>query len=215
MIEYVVASNPDDRVLQRAIKKLDDGELISFPTESHWVFAASLKSKKAVDNLYRIKKMDKHKHLTLLCGTISQASEMAIITNPAFKLIKKVIPGPYTFIFEPTKQLPRVIKDYGKDKEIGVRFPRNPFARKLLSFYGEPMLTTSITHETFEGTMYEGSEGMDILSYQIDDIFGHALGVVIDPDCADITGNGSVIDFSKSDVPEVLRVGQGDISLFL
>jgi tRNA threonylcarbamoyl adenosine modification protein (Sua5/YciO/YrdC/YwlC family) len=214
MIEYVVGKNPDDRVLQRAVQALAKGDVISFPTESHWVFAASLKSKKAVDSLYRIKNMDKHKHLTLLCGSISQASEMAIISNYAFKLIKKVIPGPYTFILEPTKQLPRVIKDYGKDKEIGVRFPRNPFARRLLSFYEEPLLTTSITAETFNGTMHEGDQDMEIFSYQIDDVFGHALGMVIDPDCGDIIGEGSIIDFSKGDSPEIIREGQGDLSLF-
>ncbi len=214
MIEYVVGKNPDDRVLQRAKLLLEQGEVIAFPTESHWVFAASLNSKKAVERLYRIKHIDKHKHLTLLCYSISQASEMAIISNHAFKLLKKVIPGAYTFIFEPTKRLPRVIKEYGKDKEIGVKFPKNPFAIRLLEYVEQPLLSTSITAETFAGTSYEG-EVEEVFSYQIDDVFGHALGLIIDPDCGEIAGDGSIIDFSKGDEPVIVREGRGDISYFI
>ena len=214
MIEYVHAKNPDFRILEKAKKALDDGEVISFPTESHWVFAASPHSKKAVEKIYRIKHISKHKHLSLLCHSISQASEMAIISNHAFRLIKKAIPGAYTFILEPTKQLPRVIKNYEKDKEIGIRFPSNPFSCAFLEYVDYPLLSTSITSFTFAETAYESLEESEVYSYQIDDIFGHSLGMIIDPDCVDVMGDSTIVDFSKGDTPIILREGKGDIHFF-
>lgn len=214
MIEYVVAANADDRVLARAKMMLDKGELVAFPTESHWVFAASPASKKAVEHIYRIKNMSKHKHLSLLCSSISQASDLAIISNHAFRLLKKAIPGAYTFIFEPTKQLPRVIKNYEKDKEIGIRFPGNPFSKVFLDYLDYPLLSTSITSFTFADTMYESEDESEVFSYQIDDVFGHSLGMIIDPDCGDVLGDSSIIDFSKGDAPIILREGKGDLRFF-
>jgi tRNA threonylcarbamoyl adenosine modification protein (Sua5/YciO/YrdC/YwlC family) len=213
MIEYVIGKNPDYRILERAKKMLEQGEVISFPTESHWVFAASPFSKKGVEKLYRIKHISKHKHLSLLCHSISQASEMAIISNAVFRQLKRAIPGAYTFIFEPTKQLPRVIKNYEKDKEIGIRFPSNRFAHFFLEFISFPLLSTSITPYTFSDSAYAGEE--EVLSYQIDDIYGHSLGMIIDPDCGEILGNSSIVDFSKGDIPIVIREGEGDISYFI
>src|SRR3989339_1142856 len=123
MIHYVISTNPDDRVLKRATYALSEGGLIAFPTDSSWVIAASPMSKVAVERLYKLKNVDHHKHFSLLCNTIAQASRYAFISDAVYKRIRNKLPGPYTFVFTPTNDLPRSIRDYKKEKEIGIRIP--------------------------------------------------------------------------------------------
>ena len=217
MVEYVIGDNPDDRILEKAKKALQDGGVISFPTDTHWVLAASPFSKKGVEEIYKIKGVDRKKHLSLLCSSISQASDYAIISNSVFKMIKRVIPGHYTFIFPPTRDLPKVIKAYERDREIGIRFPVNRFTQILLEHIDQPLITTSLIPSMLEGEEFfdADNEFSEIYSYQIEDMLGNHLKMILDPNDFEIVGDSTVIDFSQDDQPVILREGQGDISIFL
>lgn len=218
MIEYIIPENPDDRILNRAVSLMNDGGIICFPTDTNWVFAASTDSKKGIDALYTIKGAEKGKHFSMMCNNISEASQYGMIYDSAFKKIRKVLPGPYTLIFEPTKELPRTIRGYRKEKEIGIRIPASILCKKLLEAAGKPIITSSITHEMLENTdagMFLEQDSM-IYSYQLEEAYGHRLKMIIDPGDFEFNGNSSVINFATEDgTPEVIRAGAGDVTLFL
>ncbi len=217
MIEYIIPENPDDRIINRAIDMMNSGGIICFPTDTNWVFAASTDSKKAIDALYSIKGVEKDKHFSMICNNISEASQYGIIYDGAFKLIRKVLPGPYTLIFEPTKELPRAIRGYRKEKEIGIRIPASILCQRLVQANGKPIITSSVTHDM----LAENSNGLFldqdsmIYSYQIEETYGHRLQMIIDPGDFEFHGDSSVINFATDDgIPAVIRAGAGDVSLF-
>ena len=215
MIEYIVADNPDERIIRRACEFLRDGKIIVFPTDTNWIFAANLMNKKAVEAIYKIKGSDKKKHLSVICSSISQASKYANISNSAFRLINKAVPGPYTFILTPTREIPRSIKEYKKSREIGIRIPKSKICVKLIEFFDYPIITASLTSDLLKdnGISVYGDE---IFSYQIEEAFNYQISMVLDPGEFHIPINGStIIDFSnEDDVPKLLREGAGDFSLF-
>ena len=105
MIEYVIPENPDDRILRKASSLLSQGGLIAFPTDTNWIAVCDPFVKKGVEKLYSLKNEGKLKHYSILCDSLSRASEVAVIHNSAFRLLKKKVPGHYTFIFEAKKKI--------------------------------------------------------------------------------------------------------------
>ncbi|MBL6990939.1 MAG: threonylcarbamoyl-AMP synthase [Bacteriovoracaceae bacterium] len=218
MIHYVVASNPDDRVFHRAAKILSEGGVISFPTDTSWVLGVSPNSKTSVEKLYKIKHAVNKKHFSVVCNSISQASKYAFISDFAYKKINRVLPGHYTFIFEPTRDLPRAIKQYRKEKQIGIRIPDSMICSGLVETCGHPIVTTSITKNVLEEHL-DGKQDIgftdEIYSYQIEYVFQNIIDMIIDPGEYEIFGVSSVVDFSSNDdIPVVIREGSGELSLF-
>lgn len=215
MIYYIIAENPDDRILAKVCLALDADQVIVFPTDTSWVLAANLFSKKAVERLYRLKGIDKKKHLSVLCNNISQASRFAIIGDSCFRRIRSRVPGPYTFIFNPSHEIPRTIKDYRKDNQIGIRIPDSILCRRLIERYQHPILATSIT-EPMLGIDKEEDvfEPQQIFSYQIEEAFPQ-IEIILDPGEFHSLGGSSVIDFATNgDSPIIVREGAGDVSSF-
>jgi len=215
-IDYVVATNPDQRIINRAIYFLEQGQIIVLPTDTNWVCAANLLNKKAVECLYDIKGIDRKKHLSLICENISQASRYAIISDHVYKRINKAVPGPYTFIFKPTKDIPRSIKDYKKQREIGIRIPDSIICDRIIKGCQHPIITTSITRDMMLPDLPADALAEDLLSYQIEEFLGNKVSMIIDPGEYHLPQAGStVIDFSNElEEPVILRAGAGDISIF-
>jgi len=214
MIRYVVAGNPDERVIVSAVNELREGNVIAFPTDTSWVFAANLLSKKGVDSLYQIREVDRKKHLSIICDSISMASKYAIISNNTYRMINRLVPGAYTFILNPSRDIPRSIRDYKKSKQIGIRIPKSILCQKIIKSSDFPIITTSIP---FDGILQlDGESRHDtIYSYQIEEMFGGRINMIIDPDELELLGKSSIIDFSEEDeVPRILREGAGDVSFF-
>lgn len=212
MIHYVVAENPDERLIVQACKILAEGGIISFPTDTNWVFAANPFIAKGVDNLYKIKSIDRKRHLSLLCNNISQASKYAHISDSTYKLIKRKIPGPYTFIFNPLKAIPRAIKEYRKDKEVGIRFPNSILCQRIIETFENPIIATSICPTSIKS--YDPNQE-SIYSYQIEATFGNQLEMIIDPSLEVPLLSSTIISFANDDIPEIIREGAGDISPFI
>lgn len=211
MIEYVLGHSPDDRVLQKAAALLRSGKLICFPTDTSWVFACSCEHKGAIEKLYKIKNEGKNKHFSLLSDDISKASEVAIIDNSAFKAIKRVVPGHYTFIFEATKKIAKLVQASKIDKEVGVRFVPSILVNKLIEAHGDVLLSTNIPNSLL-GLDADSNEM--VYSYQIEDKIAHLMEMIIDPGEFEFSGESTIISFCSEDGVEVLREGAGDPAPF-
>ncbi|MCT4641940.1 MAG: L-threonylcarbamoyladenylate synthase [Bacteriovoracaceae bacterium] len=206
MIEYVIKSNPDDRVLQKASDLLKKGELICLPTDTNWILLADPYVKGASDKLYKIKKENASKHFSLFCKDIQMASDVAVIENTAFRILKKCIPGNYTFIFEAKKKIAKIISASKTDKEVGVRFVPSSLVEKLLDIHGDVLISTNLPKSLF-------SEDEQIYSYMLEDSLRGICSMIIDPGEFEFTGQSTIVSFID-DIPDVLRAGAGDISPF-
>lgn len=208
MIEYVIANNPDDRILDKASKILKSGGIVCIPTDTNWIMTCDPFSKAGVDKLYRLKKEDKKKHFSLLCDNISKASEVAMIDNHSFKLIKKVSPGHYTFIFEAKHNIAKALKATKTDKQIGIRFVPTILVQKLIEFHGNVLLSTNLTAE-----ILQIDENDEIYSFIIEEKM-HEIDLIIDPGEFEFVGQSTIIDFSQENGPVIIREGAGDLSIF-
>lgn len=208
MIEYVIANNPDNRILQKASSILKSGGIVCFPTDTNWIMTCDPYSKSGVDKLYRLKHEDKKKHFSLLCDNISKASEVAIIDNGAFKLIKKVSPGHYTFIFEAKRNIAKILKATKTDKQIGVRFVPTNLVNRLIEVHGNVLLSTNILN-----SMVNISDDQDVYSYMIEDAI-HEIDLIIDPGELNFVGPSTIVDFSQGEQPLIIREGMGETSYF-
>ncbi len=207
MIEYVVEHNPDDRTLKKASQILRNGGLICFPTETNWVVVADPFNKEGVEKLYRFRHVENTKHFTILCDSFQKAQEVSFIDDSSFRLLKKMIPGSYTFIFEAKKQITKYLKASKTDKEVGIRFPPKILCLKLLEVHGEVVISTHLTREMLELE----DEGIPLYSALIEDHFGNQIDLIIDPGEYDFIGNyTTIIDFT-SGAPEIIREGAGKI----
>ena len=209
MIEYVVGHNPDDRVLAKASQILRNGGLLCFPTETNWVVVCDPFNKVSVDKLYRLRHIENTKHLTVLCSSFKKAQEIALIDDGAFSLMKKVIPGSYTFIFEAHKKITKFLKASKVDHQVGIRFPPSPLARKIMESFDELLLSTHIAHDMVEGA----DPDLPLYSALIDDAFGNMIDMIIDPGEFEFVGSTTIVDFSTGE-PEVVREGAGNPAIF-
>jgi tRNA threonylcarbamoyl adenosine modification protein (Sua5/YciO/YrdC/YwlC family) len=203
MIEYVIAENPDDRVLKKVSDTIKAGGLVCLPTDTSWVVIADPFNKKGVEKIYRLKKVDRLKHFSLLCDTISRASEVAVIDDSVFRLIRKKIPGHFTFIFEATKKITRAVQANKMDHEVGLRFVPSTLVERLLEAHEDVVISTNLT-----GEMVGLSEDESIYSYQIEEALGGQLDMIVDPGDYDFVGLSTIVDFT-SGAPEIIREGVG------
>lgn len=207
MIEYVVAHNPDDRTLLKASQILRNGGLICFPTETNWKVVADPFNKDGVDKLYRLRHVDNTKHFAILCENFQKAQEVALISDGAFRILKKLIPGPYTFIFEAQKKITKNLKASKTDKEVGLRFPPAKLARRILEVHGDVLISSHLTHDMMELE----EDGNPLYGALIEDYFGNQIDLIIDPGEYEFSsGSTTIIDFT-SGAPELIRQGAGPV----
>jgi tRNA threonylcarbamoyl adenosine modification protein (Sua5/YciO/YrdC/YwlC family) len=204
MIAYVVPENPDDRVLSKASQALTAGRLICLPADSNWVVLADPTVKTGVDRLYRIRHVDDHKHFSMFCADIAQASEWAHINDSDFRLLKRLIPGGYTFIMTAQKKTAKHLKASRSDHQIGLRFPPSELLRRLLATHNGPALGSHLNAEMFP----DHAEELPIWAGLIDDQFGQEIELVLDPGEIEFLGATTVIDLSGDEGPQLIRAGR-------
>ncbi len=210
MISYVVEHNPDDRVLENAVRILKNGGLVAIPTETNWVVIADPAEKKGIDRLYQLRHVDNTKHFTVLCSSFKKATEIAHIDDAAFALMKKVIPGPYTFILPAQKKIQKYLKASKTDHEVGVRFPPKKLCLSLIDAYDGVLISSHINHEMIDAE----DDGVPLYSALIEDNLGHMIDLIIDPGEYEFLGPTTIVNFTQG-VPEVVRIGSGSPDLFL
>ncbi|EQC46863.1 L-threonylcarbamoyladenylate synthase [Bacteriovorax sp. Seq25_V] len=204
MIEYVIAENPDDRVLRRASELIKKGELVCIPTDTNWVVIADPFSKQGVEKIYKFKNVDKLHHFSLLCDSISRASEVALIDDSIFKILRRITPGHFTFIFEATKKITKAVQANKMDHQVGIRFIPSTLVEKLLAVHGEVVMSTNIDYAKY------GLDEDNVYSYQIEEAIGNSLQMIIDPGEYEFAGQSTIVDFT-SGAAEIIRQGVGKL----
>lgn len=191
--------NPQTRLLAQAADLLAKGGLVAVPTDSSYAVVARLDDKAAAENLRRLRGLDERHNLTLLCRDLAEISTFARVDNSQYRLLKLATPGPWTFILEATKEIPRRVSHPSR-KTIGIRVPDNKVILDLIEQVGSPLLSTTLIPEDQDMAL---NDAQDIF-----DRYQHQLAAVIDggPCAADFT---TVIDLTGA-APEVVRHGLGD-----
>lgn len=193
--------NPQARLINKVVDRLRDGGLIAYPTDSGYALACMLGNKEGMDRIRAIRQLNDKHNFTLMCSNFSQVGPVAIVGNTAFRLIKRLTPGPYTFILKGTKEVPRMTLN-PKKHTLGIRIPDYPIAQSLVEALGEPLLSSTFIRP--------GEEEPETSGWEIHDELGHLIDIVIEGPVAS-TEPTTVIDLTE-DVPEVLRQGAGDTS---
>jgi tRNA threonylcarbamoyl adenosine modification protein (Sua5/YciO/YrdC/YwlC family) len=195
--------NPQLRLIKQAAQIIHGGGIVALPTDSCYALVCHLDDKHAVERLRRIRGVDDKHHLTLLCRDLSEISLYARIDNRQYRLLKATTPGPYTFILEATKEVPRRLSHPSR-KTIGLRVPENPIAHALLQELGQPLLGTTLILPEEEDALTDAEEIRERLEKQIE--------LVIDGGACSLQPT-TVVDISGDD-PVLLRQGRGDAAPF-
>lgn len=195
--------NPQLRLIKQAVQIIRAGGIVALPTDSCYALCCQLDDKDAVTKLRRIRGIDDKHHLALLCRDLSQIAEYARVDNSQFRLLKAATPGPYTFILEATKEVPRRVSHPSR-KTIGLRVPENAVALALLEELGEPLLATTLILPDDDLPLTDPDLVREKLERQIELVIdGGACGLEMT----------TVIDLS-GDAPVLLRQGRGDAAMF-
>ncbi|WP_078120217.1 L-threonylcarbamoyladenylate synthase [Thiosocius teredinicola] len=195
--------NPQARLIRHAADIVRDGGVVIYPTDSSYAIGCQIGDKTAMDRIRQIRRLDEQHNFTLIGRSLSELSAYTKMDNQAHRLIKNLTPGPYTFILQATKQVPKRLM-HAKRKTIGVRIPDNRVALALLDDLNEPLLSS---------TLILPGEDMPMMDpYEMRDTLGHAVDLIIDGGYCGYEPT-SVIDLHE-DPPKVLRAGLGDVSLF-
>ena len=201
MFLKIYPENPNPREISKVIDTLRDGGLIVYPTDTVYAIGCDALNVRAVERICRMKGVNPQKsNLSIICYDLSNLSEYAKVSNSAFKLMKKNLPGAFTFILPTSSELPKIYKNR---KEVGIRVPDNNIARTIVAELGNPILTTSI-HD----------EDDDVLEYSTDpeliyEKYGNSVDLVIDGGYGGIEPS-TVVDCTTDDF-EVVRQGKGEL----
>lgn len=195
--------NPQLRLIKQAAQIIDGGGILALPTDSCYALVCHLDDKSAVERLRRIRGVDEKHHLTLLCRDLSEIAQYARVDNQQYRMLKAATPGPYTFILEATREVPRRLSHPSR-KTIGLRVPENQIACALLEELGQPLLGTTLILPDEDNPLTEPDEVREKLQRQIE--------LVIDGGACSFEPT-TVIDLTGPE-PELLRQGRGDASMF-
>lgn len=198
-IFVVHPENPQSRLLNQAGELLAQGGLLAVPTDSSYAVVARLDDKDAADRLRRLRGLDERHQLTMLCRDLSEISHFARIGNSHYRLLKMATPGPWTFILEATRQIPRRVSHPSR-KTIGIRVPDHRITRALIDAVGSPLLSTTLI-----------PKGADLPLNDAQEIFSayqHDLAAIVDGGPCPLEPT-TVIDLT-GEVPEIARLGKGD-----
>lgn len=202
MIFRINPSNPQKRLIDKAVEILKDGGIIAYPTDTIYGFGCDMYNKKAIQRIYQIKKRDPQKPFSFICSDLKNISLYAQVTNQAYKIMKRYLPGPYTFILLGTKLVPKIMVT--KRKTVGIRVPNNNICLALVKTLGNPIISTSV-----------GLSGGEVFSDPslIEETFGPQIDVTIDGGL--LTSQPSTIISLIDDEVEVIREGLGEFRQFL
>jgi len=193
--------NPQPRLLRQAAQLLHNGGVCAVPTDSSYALVCHLDDKVAAETLRRIRQVDGKHHLTLLCRDLSELATYARVDNRQYRLLKLGTPGPYTFILEATKEVPRRLSHPSR-RTIGLRVPDHQVTQALLAELGQPLLATTLIAPGETDPMNEPGE--------IRDRFQKLLAAVVDAGACPMAPT-TVIDLS-GDEPQLVRQGRGELA---
>ncbi len=200
MILEINPVNPEPRKIRRAVEALEAGEVIAYPTDTVYGLGCDLFNKKAVEKLYQIKGLQREQKLAFVCSDLSDAAKYAVMHDQVFRVLKRYLPGPYVFILEATREVPKIV--HLPRKTVGVRIPDHPVPLALVKELGRPIISSTAARH--------GAEAHPD-PHEIDIEF-RGLALVLDGGPGGLEST-SVVDLTGP-VPVVVRTGAGDVSEF-
>ncbi len=202
MLISINGENPQMRLIQKAVEILKQGGIIIYPTDTAYGMGCDLFNKRAIEKIYDIKQRSRKQPFSFICADLTDISSYAVVSNYTYKIMKRMLPGPYTFVLGASRLVPKILLP--KRKAVGIRVPDNRICLALVSELGHPIISTSVT-----------TQQKEILAdpQDMESMFKHCVDLVIDGGIL-APEESSVVSFIN-DVPEVIRAGKGDVSLFL
>jgi tRNA threonylcarbamoyl adenosine modification protein (Sua5/YciO/YrdC/YwlC family) len=202
MILEINPQHPEPRKIKQVAEVLANGGIIAYPTDTYYGIGCDLFNKASIEKIYQLKRRSHVEPFSFICSDLKNISEYAQVTNYAYKTMKRLLPGPYTFVLEGSRLVPKIMLT--KRHTLGIRVPDNAICLAIVQDLGHPVITTSATNP----------ETKDILStpQEIKEKLGHAIDLIIDGGA--VPGKPSSVISLIGDTPEVLREGSGDVSIF-
>jgi tRNA threonylcarbamoyl adenosine modification protein (Sua5/YciO/YrdC/YwlC family) len=201
MLIEINPQNPQARLIQKVVEILKRGGIIAYPTDTYYGIGCDIMNKKAIQKIYQLKQRNKSKPFSFICSGLKNISDYAKVSNYAYKTMKRLLPGPYTFVLEGSKLVPKIMLT--KRKTAGIRVPDNPICLALVEELENPIITTSATMPN--GTIFHDPS-------LIHDFFHPRIDIVIDG--GPVPGHPSSVISLIKDIPVVIRKGLGDVSIF-
>lgn len=195
--------NPQDRLIEKAAEAILNGAVVVYPTDTAYALGCIIGQKKPLDRIISFRQIDSKHLFTLLCQDLSQISDYAIVDRWAYRTIKAHTPGPYTFVMQATKQVPKQLMQ-PKRKTIGIRVVDHPIMDKLLGKIGQPLMSTTLQLPNWQDPLIDPDEMAEVCDRHVD--------LLIDAGWGEWTET-SVVDLSE-DSPVIIREGKGDVSDF-
>ena len=196
--------NPQPRLIRQAVEIIQSGGVIAYPTDSSYALGCRIGEKSAVERIRRIRQLDDKHNFTLVCCDLSELGIYAKVDTVAFRLLKAYTPGPYTFILNATREVPRMLL-HPKRRTIGVRVPQHPITLALLEALGEPLMSVSLILPGDDEALGDAWEIRERLEHFVDLVIEGGPGGL----------QPSTVISLADDEPEVIRVGAGDPTPFM
>lgn len=200
MLLEVNPVNPQKRLISKVVDILKKGGVIAYPTDTYYGIGCDIMNKKAIEKIYLLKQRDKNRPFSFICSGLKNISDYAKVSNYAYKTMKRLLPGPYTFVLEGSKLVPKIMLT--NRKTAGIRVPNNKICLALVEELGNPVITTSATMP--DGTVFDNPS-------LINEYYNTRISVVIDG--GPVVGQPSSVVSLIDDIPEVIRQGIGDVSI--
>jgi len=194
-------TDPQQRLVASVVQAIQEGGLIAYPTDSSYAFGCHIGDKRAMDRIRRIRRTDQKHNFTLVCSDLSEISLYAKVDNWAYRMLKSMTPGPYTFILQAKREVPKRLQN-PKRRTIGLRVPDHALVHAMLKSLGEPIMSSTLSLPGDDMPLTDPAE--------IEERIGHEIDVIIDAGPTGIEPT-TVLDLSHGTV-EILREGRGDVS---
>ncbi|MBF0204264.1 MAG: threonylcarbamoyl-AMP synthase [Desulfamplus sp.] len=203
MLLTVNPDNPQPRLISKVVTLLREGGVIAYPTDTFYGIGCDIMNKKAIERVYQLKNRDKNEPFSFICSDLKHISEYAKVSNFAYRNMKRVLPGPFTLILPGSKMVPKIMLT--KRKTAGIRVPDNNIVLSIARELGHPILSTSASDASKTKTIFSDPS-------LLHDHFGILLDAVIDG--GPVPNVASSVVSLIDDVPEIIRYGAGDVSVF-
>lgn len=202
MIIEINPHNPQPRMIKQVVEAIRHGAVICYPTDTGYGIGCDIFNPKAIRRIEQLKRRPQHKPFSFMCSDLKNISEYAHVSNTAYRLLRKNLPGPFTFVLPGTKLVPKVMTT--RQKTVGIRVPENAICRSLIEELGSPIITTSIPVSDDVPVPTE--------AYEVEELIGNRVDLIIDG--GPVYPDPSSIIALTGDAPEILRVGKGDVTPF-
>ena len=202
MLLEINPRHPEPRKIEKVVDVLANGGIIAYPTDTYYGIGCDLFNKQSIEKIYQLKRRSTQQPFSFICGDHTNISEYAQVTNYAYKTMKRLLPGPYTFVLEGSRLVPKIMLT--KQRTVGIRVPDHEICLAMVNALGHPVISTSAT-DPENGRALESPQ-------EIREVLGHALDMIVvgDP----VSAKPSSVISLINDSPEVIREGIGDVSVF-